>query len=239
MGRFFKTPIIGAFVSILVGGALLHHVSRGQLTYSPHEIASSPLLTLKKPMLDGLTLGMPRLYDHVAHIWVLQVFGDPELKYKNPLVLKQKVVGILNLTPKDEAIYLVPCFSFMFEFSRPLDCREILEMGLPVLRESWLIPTVLGYIESFRFKNHAKGREFFRMASNIAGAPPYLRTLADRDTPYSNDNNDEARRDSLINSMIGAGALAPYRQLMEHDLTSPPPLIEGTPSQPEPLGVSP
>lgn len=130
-------------------------------------------------LAELITFGHKRVFNDLLHLWLLQkLIPSPGGQGISADKLRQKVRAVARHRPKILSFYLLGCFTLTYAYGDPNFCVEILTLGFAVMPQQWILPATAGYMAAFKLAQPKRAAHYYRQASQIATAPPYLTSLA-------------------------------------------------------------
>ena len=147
-------------------------------------------------------------------IWVraIQLLGPFTQTTEGYLAAYRAADVLTDLSPRFVIAYQAVGTVLAVSGHRVQESAALLRKGVLHNPESWVLPFLLGYNYYFELQDPVAAAEYFRIASGLRGAPPYLSELATRMTVEAGDlsaakeflqrmhsqTNDQKIRDGLV-----------------------------------------
>lgn len=170
-----KNVIFSIFLSLLLFAYFKGATSLALQNQTDEKLELPPLVTLQPDVVSMLTFGYKDLYDDfllqslISHI--IPSPGQGILPYEK---FKSLALAVVTQKPRIEAIYTLACYTFAFRYKHPEQCRMVSKQALTVLKESFYVPMMQGYMELFLLENSKKAAVYYALASKHKQAPDYL-----------------------------------------------------------------
>jgi hypothetical protein len=179
-------------VALLAAGAGLQHVREGKYPSTP--IADASLYITSGKTLRRMTAGYNALAADLYWIRAIQYYGDINLTHAAPALVPsrgapadyQLLYPLLDLTTS-----LDPRFNIAYRFGsiflaeappggagRPDLAVALLEKGLRERPDKWEYMQDIGFVYYWWFRDFHTAADWFTRASQVPGAPWFLRSLA-------------------------------------------------------------
>lgn len=176
-----KTFVNIVWIAVLLTGVVFTSQRMARYGLSRPELLSlPPLVTMKTPVTNIMTLGHKGLYDDFISIWALQILASPDVRSIPPELLQKKMLVITRHLPKLETIYLLMIFTIALDLNRPDLTLPIALDGLRAFPQSWRIPMTEGFVYSFILDQPVRAAAFYSLAASRENSPAYVSKLVDK-----------------------------------------------------------
>lgn len=179
MNRFSFKPIFVLFFIFLLwqNSKTLQKIE----LHNQRENLSPPLANFPPRLINVITLGHKDLYDDLITFWLLQHLIPSSNEAPEPLdLVYSRIIRVLKLHPKIEAIYLFACYSLYFRWKKPELCQDITTLGLQAFPTSWKIPLTQGYMLAFPLNKPVEASLYYQRAASQANAPKFAASFANK-----------------------------------------------------------
>jgi hypothetical protein len=151
-----------------------------------------PLAEFDPKLVNIIFLGHKNLYDAIVSIWVTQILNDPRLSERDALDLVKFVKLVSRHKPKlEKTLFVGVCVALMQKLKRPDLCFPVMEEGMNILTESWVLPLTQGYVEGLILKNKERASFFYFLASTKKEVPEYVGRVAEKLSKSAETLQDE------------------------------------------------
>jgi tetratricopeptide (TPR) repeat protein len=137
--------------------------------------------------LKVAVLGYRQLVADLIWLKILQHVGIRELATDGYLWAYHAADVVTDLDPQFVFAYQSIGTVLSISAGRPSEAVALLAKGMRHNPDAWVLPFVLGYISYFDLHDPTAAAQYFRAASVLPGAPPYLPQLATKMTVKAGD----------------------------------------------------
>lgn len=156
--------------------------------HRPPELKKAELLYLPKgEYLKTIVLGYRQVAADLIWIKALQFLGERYQTNEAYTWAYHAVDVLTDLDPDFQVAYQATGTILGVWARMPHESIEILTKGMKHQPESWLLPFFVGYNYYYELQDPENAAKYFRIASHLPGAPPYLAQLAARMTVEAGD----------------------------------------------------
>jgi tetratricopeptide (TPR) repeat protein len=141
----------------------------------------------KGEYLKLAVMGYRQLAADIIWLQAVQQFGKRSSTDEEYLWAYHAVDVVTDLDPKFTYAYQAAGTVLGVWGGRPEESIAILKKGMQHNPETWELPFYIAYDYFYEMCDPASAAKYFRMASKLAGAPPYLPRLAARMTVEAGD----------------------------------------------------
>ena len=143
-------------------------------------------------------MGHKDLYLDFAYLWILQkiVRERKEIRLANADQLYSQIKLLTRHRPEIESLYTLSCFVLALDYRRPELCELIAIDGMQAIPSSWIIPSIVGYMFTYRLHDPLRGAYYYKKASENPKCPLYIKQLSVKlfNKELDNNNGDETLR---------------------------------------------
>jgi len=165
-----------------------------------------PLSGIQRPYVDIATLGYSDAWDRVISIWTLQ--QSESSPATSPEEIYRIYMNAVRLRPKSANLYIMGSAALTINRKRYDLSLDILRAGVEVFPQNWTLHSFLA-LNYFLLHNDMMALKYFESASNLPGAPNYLKGIIEKF--YAQGNFDSEEILGSVDKTLASGSLKRLR----------------------------